>query len=87
LRTRPGILARQSASAFGTGRISFSDFVWVRVFEPDGTERWTDVYDGPAHEIDKALAVAVDARGSALVTGYQTVPGQARDVWMRRYAM
>jgi cysteine-rich repeat protein len=71
---------------FATDGFASAD-TWVRVFEPDGTERWTDVYDGPAHEIDKALAVTVDSKGSALVTGYQTVPGQARDVWMRRYAM
>lgn len=76
--------------------VGFTDFAtdgfasadcWIRVFEPDGTERWTDTYDGPAHEIDKVLAVVVDARGSAIMAGYHTVPGQARDVWMRRYAM
>ncbi len=71
---------------FATDGFATAD-AWMRVYEPDGTERWTDLHDGPAHEVDKALAVAIDALGSALVTGYETVPGQARDVWMRRYAM
>jgi cysteine-rich repeat protein len=60
---------------------------WIRKYAPDGTEEWTDTYDGPAHEIDKALAIAVTEDYSAIVVGYETVPGQARDVWMRRYAL
>lgn len=60
---------------------------WVRKYAPDGTEEWTDVYDGPAHEIEKALAIAVTDDYSAIAVGYETVPGQKRDVWMRRYAL
>ncbi|MBC8074386.1 MAG: hypothetical protein IAG13_39060, partial [Deltaproteobacteria bacterium] len=60
---------------------------WVRKYGPDGTPEWTDVYDGPAHEVDKALAVVTTDDLSAIVTGYETVPGQARDVWIRRYAI
>jgi cysteine-rich repeat protein len=71
---------------FATDGFASAD-AWVRKYAPDGTEVWTDVYDGPAHEIDKALAIAVTDDYSAIVVGYETVPGQARDVWMRRYAL
>ncbi|HET6582615.1 MAG TPA: hypothetical protein VFG69_04195, partial [Nannocystaceae bacterium] len=60
---------------------------YVTRIAADGTHMWTDVYDGPAHEVDKALAVELTADFSAIVTGYETVPGQARDVWIRRYAI
>lgn len=60
---------------------------WVRLYQPDGTPAWTDVYDGPSEEIDKALAVGLTAHDSAIVVGYETVPGQSRDVWMRHYAL
>jgi hypothetical protein len=53
----------------------------------DGTHVWTDLYDGPAHEVDKALAVELTDDRSAIVAGYETVPGQGRDVWIRRYAI
>lgn len=71
---------------FATDGFATAD-AWVRKYAPDGTEEWTDTYDGPAHEIDKALAIAVTDDYSAIVVGYETVPGQARDVWMRRYAL
>lgn len=61
--------------------------VWVRMYDPDGTELWTDIYDGPSEEIDKALAVELTDDHSAIVVGYETVPGQSRDAWMRRYAL
>lgn len=60
---------------------------WVAQYAADGTQLWSDVNDGPANEIDKALAVEVTSDRSALVTGYETVPGQERDVWIRRYAI
>jgi cysteine-rich repeat protein len=61
--------------------------VWVRLYAPDGTPIWTDTYEGPSMEIDKALAVELTDDASAIVVGYETVPGQSRDVWMRRYAL
>jgi hypothetical protein len=60
--------------------------VWVRRYDANATPVWTDVYAGPGG-VDKALAVDVDDALSAVVVGYQTVPGQARDVLIRRYAL
>ncbi len=71
---------------FGTVGFATSD-AWVRVYAPDGTPEWTDVFDGESEEIDKALCVGVTDKLSAVVVGYETVPGQSRDVWMRHYAL
>lgn len=71
---------------FATVGFATSDS-WIRHHAADGTVLWTDTYDGPAEEIDKALAVDVTDDDSAIVVGYHTVPGQSRDVWMRRYAI
>jgi len=60
---------------------------WIIRIAADGTHLWEDRYDGPAHEVDKALSVELTDDLSAIVAGYETVPGQARDVWIRRYAI
>ncbi len=59
---------------------------WVRLYSPTGETLWSDRFDGEAMEIDKALGVALTSH-SAVVVGYETVPGQSRDVWLRRYAI
>jgi cysteine-rich repeat protein len=60
---------------------------WIARIAADGTHMWTDLYDGPSREVDKALAVELTDDRSAIVAGYETVPGQGRDVWIRRYAI
>ncbi len=60
---------------------------WVRAYQADGTPEWTDVFEGASEETDKALAVGLTDKYSAIVVGYETVPGQSRDVWMRHYAL
>jgi len=61
--------------------------MWVTRYAADGTEIWNDRFEGEAGEIDKALGVEVTEDLSAVVVGYETVPGQSRDVWLRRYAL
>jgi len=50
-------------------------------------QAWVATYDGPAGGIDEARAVATDASGNALVTGYsQAVFGDNRDFITIKYA-
>lgn len=60
---------------------------WVRRYDANGAELWTDRFEGAAKEIDKALGSELTVLDSVVVVGYETVPGQARDVWLRRYAL
>ncbi|MEM6996488.1 MAG: DUF4215 domain-containing protein [Myxococcota bacterium] len=71
---------------FSTTGFATSDSI-VRRHEADGTLIWGDRFEGEAAEIDKALGVEVTQDLSAVVVGYETVPGQSRDVWLRRYAL
>jgi hypothetical protein len=59
--------------------------VWVRKVAPDSTVAWTASFAGAAASHDVAYAVAVDAVGSVVVVGYQTVSGTGRDIWVRKY--
>ena len=70
---------------FATTGFARSD-AWIRAYSPDGDELWSDRFEGAAEEIDKALGVSL-TQDSAVVVGYETVPGQSRDVWLRRYAL
>lgn len=71
---------------FGTVGFATGD-AWVRMYAADGTPEWTDVFDGASEETDKALSVGLTDKLSAIVVGYETVPGQSRDVWIRHYAL
>lgn len=70
---------------FATTGFATSDS-WVRAYSPSGEALWTDRFQGGAEEIDKALGVSL-TENSAVVVGYETIPGQSRDVWLRRYAL
>jgi hypothetical protein len=71
---------------FRTEGFATSD-AWIVRYTADEQELWSDRFQGAAKEIDKALGVVVLDDLSAVVVGYETVPGQSRDVWLRRYAL
>jgi uncharacterized delta-60 repeat protein len=59
--------------------------LWVRKYDPAGTELWTRTHDGPAASNDEANGVATDTAGNVVVVGYQTDPTTGRDVFVRKY--
>jgi cysteine-rich repeat protein len=71
---------------FRTEGFATSD-AWIARYTADQQELWSDRFEGAAKEIDKALGLVVLDDLSAVVVGYETVPGQSRDVWLRRYAL
>jgi len=71
---------------FRTTGFAESD-TWLARYTAAGEEIWTDRFQGAAQEIDKALGVALTPDLSAVVVGYETVPGSARNMWLRRYAL
>lgn len=44
------------------------DFLILKI-SPDGRLLWKDTYDGPAHDVDRATHVQVDAAGNVYVAG------------------
>ncbi len=59
--------------------------IWVRKYDPAGTEVWTRGANGPANSTDHGRDVAVDAAGNVAVVGYHTVTGEGRNIWVRLY--
>jgi hypothetical protein len=59
-------------SVLVTGTAQFEtgnrDYATVK-YDPGGTQMWVARYDGPAHALDEAHAIAVDSGGSVYVTG------------------
>jgi uncharacterized delta-60 repeat protein len=55
----------------GHSRGHDSDYDYVTIkYSGDGVALWTNRYDGPGNNEDRALAVVVDASGRVYVTGY-----------------
>ncbi len=54
-------------------------------YGPDGTEQWTERYNGPASEIDVGQDVAVDQAGNVYVTGGTSV-NDNRDIVTVKYS-
>jgi uncharacterized delta-60 repeat protein len=72
------------------------DYVTIK-YNSQGSEEWVSRYDGPGHDVDKPVAIAVDDWGNVYVTGMSknkrgdydcaTVkysPG-GQEVWVARY--
>ena len=59
--------------------------IWVRKYDSDGNEQWTETYDGPAGVNDEADAVETDSAGNIIVAGFHNVGANGRDIWIRKY--
>ncbi|MBI2264793.1 MAG: SBBP repeat-containing protein [Armatimonadetes bacterium] len=62
-----------------------SDNIWVRKYDANGNPVWTQTYNDTANGQDVGLDIAVDSSGNAYVTGFETLPGQGGNVWVRKY--
>jgi cysteine-rich repeat protein len=58
--------------------------VWLRKLDTDGSEMWTQTFDGG--DDDDANAVAVGADGYVIVAGSTEVAGEGRNAWLRKYS-
>jgi uncharacterized delta-60 repeat protein len=59
--------------------------VWVRKYDPDGAEMWTQTYNAPQDATDIGRGVAVDASDAIIVGGSIFRGPQADNVWVRKY--
>jgi uncharacterized delta-60 repeat protein len=63
-----------------------ADYYTAKYAATDGTLLWEQRYNGPANGNDSANAVAVDANGNVVVTGYSVVIGSGKDYYTAKYA-
>jgi uncharacterized delta-60 repeat protein len=59
--------------------------VWVRKYDPDGAEIWTQTYNAPQDATDIGRGVAVDADDAIVVGGSIFRGPQSDNVWVRKY--
>ncbi len=59
---------------------------WIRRYDADGTEAWTDTLVGEGGANDEIRGLVGDAAGNVYAAGYTSGPaGQGLDAWLRKY--
>lgn len=69
---------------FGGSSLNGDYDVWLRKFDVDGEEMWTQPYDGGGD--DFTGAIAIDADDYIVVGGSTEVDGEGRNTWLRKYS-
>lgn len=59
--------------------------IWVRKYDSDGNDLWTDVYNGADNQNDTGYGIAVDSAGNVYVAGIVWVSGEKDNIWLRKY--
>lgn len=61
------------------------DNAWIRKYDADGAEQWTETFNGPSDGRDRAQGVAVAADDEVVVVGSTFAGSQSDNIWVRRY--
>ncbi len=70
------------------GFVSYGGFnrnVWVRKYDPDGGEVWSDEWDSPTMADDAGFGLAIAPDDSIAITGMTPVIATNQDVWLGRW--
>jgi uncharacterized delta-60 repeat protein len=59
--------------------------IFVRKYDPDGTELWTQIVDGDAAGDDRAYGIAADADDNVWVVGDNFVADNDLDMWIAKF--
>ena len=66
--------------------ITEGDNIWIRKYGTGGTSvAWTRTYNDAIDGDDYGKDIAVDSDKNVYVVGYETVSGQGRNIWVRKY--
>jgi cysteine-rich repeat protein len=83
-----GIAVDPNDDVVVAGFVSHGDFnrdVWLRKYDPDGAELWTETWDNGNQGEDAGFGLAVAPDGSIAVTGMTPIIATNQDVWLGRF--
>jgi len=76
-----------NVTVIGTSVSAAGGSDWVVIsYRPDGTRRWVQRYDGPAHLTDEAARMAIDSSGNVYVVGYSRSATKGDDALVAKYS-
>lgn len=79
-----------SGNVFVTGSkivIPDGESIWLRKYDSNGSELWTETYYGSGGGSSRGRGIAVDADGNAYVTGYEATADEGQNIWVGKYDM
>jgi len=71
-------------TGWSVGNSTEKDYATVK-YDPNGSQQWVARYNGPANDIDRATAIAMDLTGNLFVTGYSEGVGTSLDFATIKY--
>lgn len=82
-----GVAADGDGNIFAVGFESVAaedNNAWIRKYDASGAEQWTETFNGPSNNRDRASAVTL-VGDEIIVAGATFQNGQSDNVWVRRY--
>lgn len=58
---------------------------WIRRYDANNREVWTDMVSGPAGGRDTIWDAGIDPQGNVIACGYTATPETGWDIWVRKY--
>jgi uncharacterized delta-60 repeat protein len=80
-----GVAVNAADEVIVAGYVSHGGFdrdVWLRKYDPDGNEVWTETWDNGNNGEDAGFGVTVTPDGSIAVTGMTPIIATNQDVWL-----